>query len=298
MPLLAAEASKLSENDLVRGVIEEFIQTDNLFEMLPFSETQGKAYVYNREKTLAQGDWLDPNNTVNESASTFEEITTKLRILIGDVDVDKFLDSTQSDANAQKAIQIASKVKGMSMQFRDALVNGSTANKQFNGLKALTPAAQTINTGADGNALSLSMLDELLDACELGADAIVMRKDMYRAYKALLRSLGGTTPDFVTLPSGLTMPSHDGVPIMINDKIDIEAKGTAPTDTSRIYSVNFDEANGLHGLYGGQGTAGFVLEDIGTVQNRDSTRTRIKMYCGMALKSTKAVSAVEGVIAS
>jgi len=297
MPLLAQEAAKLSENDLVRGVIEEFIQTDNLFEMLPFAETEGKAYVYNREKTLAQGDWLDPNQDVNESASTFDEITTKLRILIGDVDVDKFLNNVQSDANSQKAIQIASKVKGMSMQFRDALVNGSTANKQFNGLKNLVPSAQTITTAADGNALSLSMLDELLDACELGADAILMRKDMYRAYKALLRSLGGTTPDFVTLPSGLTMPSHDGVPIMVNDKIETEAKGTSDK-TSKLYAVNFDEASGLHGLYGGQGTAGFVLEDLGTVQNRDATRTRIKMYCGMALKSTKAVSAVEGVIAS
>lgn len=297
MPLLAEEAAKLSEDDLVRGVIEEFVQTDNLYEMLPFSPTEGKAYVYNREKTLAQGAWLDPNSDVPESASKFEEITTKLRILIGDVDVDKFIDGTQSDSNSQKAIQIASKVKGMSMQFRDALVNGNTTNKQFNGLRNLVPGAQTVTTADNGTALSLSMLDELLDACELGADAIVMRKDMYRAYKALLRSLGGTTPDFVTLPSGLTMPSHDGVPIMVNDKVKTEAKGTAD-DTSRIYAVNFDEANGLHGIYGGQGPGGFILEDLGTVQNRDATRTRIKMYCGMALKSTKAVSSVEGVIAS
>lgn len=296
MPLLAKEAEKLAEDDLVRGIIEEFIQADNLYELLKFTPTSGKAYVYNREKTLAQGAWLDPNSDVPESASEFEEITTKLRILIGDVDVDKFLDLTHSQKTSQKATQIASKVKGMSNQFRDALVNGSTASKQFNGLRNLVTQLQTVKTGENGNALSLNMLDELLDACELGADAILMRKDMYRAYKTLLRSLGGTTPDFVTLPSGLTMPSHDGVPIVINDKIGTEAKGTA-TATSHIYAVNFDESNGLHGIHAEGMPAGFAVEDLGTVQGRDATRTRIKMYCGLALKSTKAVSAVEGVIA-
>lgn len=293
MPLLTVEAQKLSENDLVRGIIEEFIDSDNLYSLLNFTRTEGKAYVYNREKTLAGGDWLDPSDVVKESASTSEEITTKLRILIGDVDVDKFLDGTMSDAQSQKAIQIASKVKGMARQFKDALVNGDTVNKQFDGIRKLLPGAQTVTTSAGGDALTFTMLDELLDACEMGADAILMRKGTYRAYKALLRAMGGSTPEYVTLPSGITMPAHDGVPIVINDKIGIEQKST--NDTAHIYAVNFDEAQGLHGLFGGQGAAGFVVEDIGTVQNKDSTRTRVKMYCGLALKSTKAVAAIEGV---
>lgn len=293
MPLLITEAQKLSENDLVRGIIEEFIEADRLYSLLNFTKTEGKAYVYNREKHLAGGDWLDPNDIVKEEASTFDEITTKLRILIGDVDVDKFIDGTMSDANSQKAIQIASKVKGMARQFKDALINGDSAGKQFDGIRKLLPEAQTIETGAEGNALTFTMLDELLDACELGADAILMRKGTYRAYKALLRAMGGSTPEYVTLPSGITMPAHDGVPIVINDRIGVEEKGV--NQTAHIYAVNFDEAQGLHGLFGGQGAAGFVVEDIGTVQNKDATRTRVKMYCGLALKSTKAVSAIEGV---
>ena len=99
MPLLKAEAEKLSNNDLVAGVIEEIIDRDPLFYLLPFVGTNGKAYVYDRENTLSEADFLDPNDTVNEGAATFTEVTARLRILAGDVDVDKFLQATMSDTN-------------------------------------------------------------------------------------------------------------------------------------------------------------------------------------------------------
>ena len=105
MPLLKAEAEKLSNNDLVAGVIEEIIDRDPLFYLLPFVGTNGKAYVYDRENTLSEADFLDPNDTVNEGAATFTEVTARLRILAGDVDVDKFLQATMSDTNNQKAIR-------------------------------------------------------------------------------------------------------------------------------------------------------------------------------------------------
>ena len=53
-------------------------------------------------------------------------------------------------------------------------------------------------------------------------------------------------------------------------------------------------ANGLHGLFGG-GPAGFNMENLGTVQNKDAVRTRIKKYTGLALKSTKSLAVLKGV---
>ncbi|OKO22863.1 hypothetical protein [Acinetobacter baumannii] len=52
MPLLREEAEKLSNNQLVQGVVEEIIDRDDLFAILPFTQVNGKAYVYNREKPL------------------------------------------------------------------------------------------------------------------------------------------------------------------------------------------------------------------------------------------------------
>lgn len=296
MPLLVAEAEKLSQDDMVRGIIEEIIDTDNMYHMLPFTRTDGKAYVYNRENVLATGVWVDPNATVTEGASTFTEVTTQLRILIGDVDVDKFLSGTMSDENSQMAIQIASKVKGMSRQFRQALITGDTANKSFDGIAKLVVPSQKIVAGANGAALTFSMLDELVDSVSTGCDALIMRKGTFRAYKALLRAAGGTTPAMIEIGNfGVSIATHDGTPILINDFIPGDVTQGTNSDTCSIYGIKFDEANGLHGLFGGQGAAGFVVEDLGTVQTKDALRTRIKAYLGLALKSTKSLSALVGI---
>jgi len=49
MALLRQEAEKLSNNQLIAGVIDEIIDRDDLMAVLPFSQVNGKAYVYNRE---------------------------------------------------------------------------------------------------------------------------------------------------------------------------------------------------------------------------------------------------------
>lgn len=299
MPLLRAEAEKLSNNMLERGVIEEIIDKEDLFAVLPFQKIEGKAYVYNREATLSEGDFIDPvNDTVPEGAATFTEVTTKLRVLAGDVDVDKFLDATMGDHNPQKAVQIAQKAKGLARKFRRTLALGDSSvnTKEFDGVAQLCAADQVISAGTDGNALSLSMLDELLDAVPNGADVIMMRSGTIRAYRALLRSTGGLEPAHVMMENfGRPMLTHNGVPIIVNDFLPgDEDQGTAVDSTCSIYAMRLNEADGLHAIYGGQ-SAGIVLEDIGTVQNKDATRTRLKWYCGTALKSTKSLARVKGV---
>jgi hypothetical protein len=297
MPLLREEAEKLSTNQLVQGVIEEIIERDDLLTVLPFVGVNGKAYVYNREKTLGDADFLDPNEEIQESASTFEEVTARLRILAGDVDVDKFLDATQSDSNSQKAIQLAQKAKGVARKFHRTLATGNaTLNaKEFDGIDKLVSVEQTISAGVDGASLTLSMLDELCDAVPNGADVIIMRRGTIRAYRALLRATYGTDAVMQQLENfGRPMLTHNGIPIIMNEFLaGDEVQGTN-VKTASIYAVRLNEVDGLHGIYGGS-SAGIVVEDIGTVQNKDATRTRLKWYCGLALKSTKSIARLKGV---
>ena len=135
MPLLEAEAAKLSENQLERGVIEEIIDRDELFALVPFMGVNGKSYDYVREATISEGAFLDPYEAVPEGAATFAEVTTRLKIMAGDVDLDKFLIATQSDANNQLAIQLAHKAKALGRKFRRTLVNGNSGvnAKEFDG---------------------------------------------------------------------------------------------------------------------------------------------------------------------
>lgn len=301
MPLLRVQAEKLSENDLVRGVIEEVIDKDDLFAILPFVKTEGKAYVYNREDGVVEAEFLDPNDNVTESAATFTEHTTRVRILASDVDIDKFLAGTMSDANNQVGEQIGAKAKGLARKYRKTLVNGDNSinPKEFDGVAKLCSglaASQNILAGANGASLTLSMLDELADAIPNGADAFLMRSGTIRAYRALLRAAGGTTPEHLMLPQfdGRPILAHNGIPILVNDFIlgDVD-QGTA-LDTCSVYALRFNEDDGVHGLFAGP-NAGMVVEPIGTVQNKDAWRYRVKWYAGLALKSTKSMARLYGV---
>lgn len=297
MPLLKAEAEKLSNNDLVAGVIEEIITQDDLFAVLPFTRTEGKAYVYNRENTITEGAFIDPvSDTVPEGGAAFTEVTTNLRVLAGDVDVDKFLQATMGDTNDQMAIQIAARAKGMARAFRRNLVigdNGTNA-KEFDGISQLNDAGQEVIAGANGAALTLDMLDELIDAVPNGADVIMMRPGTIRAYRTLLRAAGGLDPVQVQLENfGKPVLTHNGIPIIVNEFLPgNEVQGTE-TAACSIYAMRLNEADGLHGLYGGD-SAGIVVENIGTVQNKDAFRIRLKWYCGLALKSTKSMARLKG----
>jgi hypothetical protein len=297
MPLLKAEAEKLSEDLMERGVIEEIIDRDEMFALLPFMGVDGKAYTYNREGTLSEGEFLDPYEVVPEGAATFEEVVTKLRILAGDVDLDKFMISTMSDANPQLAIQLAAKAKALGRKLRRTLINGDSGvnAKEFDGLRKLVPAEQTLIAGTDGGAVSLSALDELLDAVKLGADALMMRQGTWRAIRALMRATGGITPEMIMIENfGRPVPGYNGVPVIINDFITADETQGTGTDLTSIYAVRFNETDGFHGIYGGP-NAGIVVEDIGTIQNKDAVRWRVKWYVGTALKATHSVARLRGV---
>jgi len=295
MPLLKAEAEKLSNNTLLQGVVEEIIDRDAMFAMLPFSQVNSKALVYNRETTLSGADFIDPNEVINEEASTFTEVTAKLRILAGDVDIDKFLIETMGDTNDQVVTQLQAKAKGVGRIFHAQVANGTAGTKSFDGLPNLVDGGMTFGVDTDGGPITLELLDQLLDMVKNGADALVMRKGTWRAIRILLRAMGGNTAQMVEIENfGHPVPAFDGIPVIVNDFLAGDEALGAGTDLCSIYAVRFNESDGLHGIYGGS-SAGMRVENVGTVQNKDSYRFRMKWYAGLVLKSTQSLARLQGV---
>lgn len=308
MALLRVEAAKLSNNDLVRGVIEEIITRDSMFNLLPFVQTNGKAYVYNRENTISEGNFLNVDDAVPEGAATFTEVTTNLRILAGDVDVDKFLMETMGDTNDQLSTQIALKAKALGRKAMRSFTIGTLADdstKGFDGLLTLAKAvtAQNITqltAGTAGAELTLAKLDELVDLVPNGVDALIAHPYTIRKYKQLLRTSGsGTDAVMLQLPNfGKPVLTHNGIPFIENEWMPLnETQGTSTGICTSILAVRLNEMDGYHGLYGGP-SAGIRIEEIGTVQNKDAYRIRVKWYLGAALKSTKSVGLLKGIIAN
>jgi hypothetical protein len=393
MPLLKETAEKLSNNELAQGVIEEIITEDELFDVLDFKPVTGKAYVYNREKTLPEAEFVDVNDTIQESAGDVEEVTARVRAIVGDTDVDDFLDEQDGDENDQTAIQVGMRVKATARKYRNALINGAALSaviegaapagfitgqevsdaagkgkglveldyvgaatsklrytapgdaagdwvvipadgwyvlrsdspsryvrlkidvsevgaadatfyvtgvetKAFEGLERMVDPSQIIvagGEGGNGGVLTWDLLDQLMDACRTGADAVIMNEREIRKYRALLRASGGETAATVMMENfGKPMLTLHGKPVLKNNYIKTtQVQGNA-VNASSIFAVKLGD-QGLQGLHSPR-NAGIVLKPVGVVQNKDAMRYRVKWYASAALKCTLSLAAIKGVI--
>ncbi len=298
MPLLTVEAQKLSNDMLRQGVIENIITSDELFGILPFIPINGRTYRYNREATLGTATFTDTNDTITEDSATFTEITQNLKRLIGDTDVDEFLQETHSDENDQASVQIAKKAKVVGRTYADKLINGDeTANpKEFDGILKLCPAAQKFAAGANGAPLTFDFLDQLIDLVKIGEQRVfVMNSRTRRSFLNLTRALGGTKPENIVLP-GISGPmiGYRGIPILKNDYQPIDEVQGSETAATTVSLLGLDEVEGLTGMIA-RAQSGIEVEDVGPVQNKDARRWRVKWYVALALHSELAMACVNGI---
>jgi len=304
MALTLAEASKLSNDVLLQGVVETIVKDSPILQRLPFIEIVGNGLTYNQEKTLPSIDFYDVGDTWAESTPTFEQKTANLKIMGGDADVDNFLKATRSNVQDLEAAVIELKAKALRDKFEDTFIYGDSSEnaKQFDGLKELidtaTASDQVIAMGDTGATLTLNKLDELIDAIKGGKpDMLLMSRRSRRKINALVRAAGGmmdtdrdTWGNFVQL--------WDGIPVGVNDwildtHVLVDGLETATTGgtCSTIYAVQFGE-----GALSGLTSPGFLqAEPIGSLENKDASRTRVKWYVALALFSSIKAAALIGV---
>jgi hypothetical protein len=97
MAMTLAEAAKLSNDIILKGVIETTILESPILQRMPFIEIVGNGLTYNRENALPSVDFFDVGDNWNESTPTYTQITAALKIMGGDADVDNFLRKTRSN---------------------------------------------------------------------------------------------------------------------------------------------------------------------------------------------------------
>ena len=295
MAMTKAEAAKLTNDMLLRGVIETVVKESQLLQLLPFMQVTGTAVSYNREATMPAAQFYDVGDTWAEATPTFTPITAALKIMGGDADVDNFLQATYADPNDLEAEVIASRAKSVAHLYSESFVTGNatTNPKMFDGLVRAIPAAQTVSPGANGGALTLDLMDATVDLIKPGRpDVLMMSKRSRRKLSALRRASGNLLETDVN-DFGQRALFYDGIPIVVDDFVpDTEAKGTG-TNLSSIYALRFGQGVGLMGLEHG----GIQIEEIGELETKDATRHRIKWYAGLALFSELGVARLEGIAA-
>ena len=274
MALTLAEATKLTNNPIVPGLVQTFVKESPVIDRIPFKDIAGNAYQYNEELALPGIEFRAVNAAYAESTGTVNPKTESIVILGGDADVDTFLVATGGNLADLRTTQQNMKVKAAAYKFDDTFINGDTATdaNSFDGIKKRLVGAQTIVAGTNGLSilgatdadrhLFLDQLDNLI-ASVLGINASNGALYMNAAVKAKIASSARrlTTYDQTIDSFGRHIQLYNGIPLLdIGNKADgtlvipqTETAGTSSL-TSSIYAVKFgngEEDGSVCGLQNG-----------------------------------------------
>lgn len=301
MAVTLVEAAKQSQNPIQSAIIEMYARSSDILAVLPFVTISGNALRYNREETLPGIGFRGVNEAYPESTGILNPVTEPLAIAGGDLDVDKFIVTTMGVS--QRSVQESMKVKSLALAWTKQFVKGDSKSdpRGFDGLQVRLTNNQLLWAGGTdgGDALSLSKLDELIDAVEQPTH-LLMSKAMRRRMTAASRdpSIGG----FITYTQdsfGRTVSVYNDLPILIVDTDnegnsilgfdEVGATGSTATATS-IYCVSLND-----GMMGGIQSGTMMATDLGELETKPVYRTRIEWYAGIACYHGRAAARLGGI---
>jgi len=291
-----AEAAKLINDELVSGVAEDIVTTNPVWQVIPWNGFDGQAVIYNRENTLGDSQHLAVDGTITaKAASTNTQVTYLPTTTIGDAELNGLIKSTSSSAGVdQMAVEVSSKAKSVGRLLQTGIATGDGAAPNMNSLHTLCDPTQYTAASA-GQALSFELLDEVMDlvkAKDGQVDYLMAPGKIIRAYKALVRALGGIAENVVyTLPNGQTrtVTAYEDVPMFQNDYLSTveTANGAALTGgaLSSLYAGCWDDGSkkiGASMIYPNGTPMGIDVEAVGAKETKDETIMRVKSYSNFA----------------
>jgi hypothetical protein len=253
-------------NDPVRkATIELYPEFSQVLNILPFQDIAGNALTRNLE------DESNPTGAATrainadyvESTGQVVPVSRTLIMMGGSAKIDRYMITTQAGNEEDlMAEEIRKKVKATTRLFDRLFVKGNTGTTatEFDGLEHTVTSGQTISAGGDvatpsTGELTLTMVDDLVDAIQGSPSALICNKVMRRKINNLMRAAGQAT-ETVADNFGRLIPYYAGIPIVVpevdeayNDILafdETDKDGDADACTS-IYAVRLGE-DGLHGI--------------------------------------------------
>jgi hypothetical protein len=291
-----AEAAKLINNEIVQGVAEDIFTTNPIWAVMPWTGYEGQALLINRENALGDAQHLAVGGTITaKAAATFTQVPFTAVTTIGDAEMNGLVQAQSSGAGVdQLATEISSKAKSVGRLLQTGIATGTGSSPQLHSLHTLVDATQ-YTTASAGQAISFALLDELLNlvkAKDGEVDWIMMPARTLRAYKVLVRALGGVNETMpFTMPNGTTrnVSVYEGIPIFQNDYLSVAetANGAALTGgaLTSVYAGVWDDGSqkvGVSMIHPIAVPAGIQVEQVGVAETKDERIVRVKSYSNFA----------------
>jgi len=300
-----AEALKLINNEIVAGVAEDIITTNPVWNVFPWTGYEGQALLVNRENALGDAQHLAIGGTITaKAAATFTQVPFTATTTIGDAEMNGLVQAQSTSAGVdQMAIEISSKAKSVGRLLQTGLATGTGTAPAMNSLHSLVDSGQFAGGASAGRALSLDLLDALMDTVKSKdgmVDWIMMPARTLRAYKALVRALGGVNETMAfTMPNGTTrnVSVYEGIPIFQNDYLSVAetANGAALTGgaLTSVWAGVWDDGSqkvGVSMIHPVGVPAGIQVEQVGVAETKDESIVRVKSYSNFAVFNRKGLA--------
>jgi hypothetical protein len=291
-----AEAQKLINNEIVQGVAEDIFTTNPIWSVMPWTGYEGQALLVNRENALGDAQHLAVGGTITaKAAATFTQVPFTAVTTIGDAEMNGLVQAQSSGAGVdQLAVEISSKAKSVGRLLQTGIATGTGVSPQLHSLHTLVDAGQ-YTTASAGQALSFTLLDELLNlvkAKDGEVDWLMMPARTLRAYRALVRTLGGVNETIAfDMGNGRTrnVDVYNGIPVFQNDYLSVAetANGAALTGgaLSSVYAGVWDDGSqkvGVSMIHPIAVPMGIQVEQVGVAETKDETIVRVKSYSNFA----------------
>jgi hypothetical protein len=296
MGLTILEAAKTETDPQRVAVIRELAESE-LISIVPFRNVQS-GLDYAVEAELPAVGFRGYNETYDESYGVINPQYERLKFFGGDIDVD--IQRIKNQGPQAKAEQIQMKVRSLRLTFEDQFINGDEAAdpRAFDGLRTRINVGSSQAVNVNG-ALSLTLLDELIDAVDGDNKILLMNKKMRRRLTAASRNT--TIGGFMSYEQdafGRRVTMYNDARIVVTDTNAQSAQiqgFTEDTNRTSIYCVAFGDlqTTGIQGP-AAQGY-GIDIREFGEIAEAPVDRTRIDWSIGMAIMNGRSAARAYGI---
>lgn len=240
--LTSSDVSALIPEDLEPALVEYLYTVSPLISLIDKKQASGKTHEVN-VRTDVPDAWFEGELTTPVSTnSTYTRQSVQMKIVRIAGEVSHFAQATTSEYTNLLATELEASVEATArlIEFQDIWGNATADAYQFNGLDAMISADATDNIFDVDGTITLSTLDNMIDAVEESAGVdrdpklFVMSNKMISKIAGLETRVGMDVTS-LEYPGGLRMTSYRGIPMLAAGYV--RPKGTAFALTSATQST-------------------------------------------------------------
>ena len=280
----------LTNDVLIKGIIDSVVTVNQFYQMLPFKGIQGNALAYNRESSQDQQRLVDVFRTgvtgINKDQEVFTRESTELTTIIGDAQVNGLVQAVGSDFHDATAVQVAAKAKGIGRRYMDLLIHGNEGGRFVDDGVVLFSTVRDLLIGARATINNLAITESLTATQLIAATAIITVVPSTGTVRSAITvtriadATAGTGDDVTVTLTANGFPLLNAASTIVNGFTGFDGL-SALTPSGQTIAVNGDDT--------GNGVLGYLDLLIDRVHDKDGMVDYIMMNSRGVRKYTTAL---------